>query len=252
MEIAPILVMGLDWVRGPAKIEDGEVVLDRGRAEKYEFLNAEASEMMAFELAALPWHKRDEREVVTFVWRYGLLSHSAEDVGRGECRESLEDWWREATALHFVGAFYQSLMDSRESGSAKKVQDFLRQFGYGFRILKPEAADLDQAYMAEASILLANLVNVGMNGRRGEERCVWGLNAIGPGAFRLTQHPPDLISRAYAAFATLIANNVETRFCVVCGTQFRPKTKRSETCGDACASTKRGRRFRAKKLEESG
>src|SRR5215203_1974333 len=150
MEITPIRVEGLSWARGPARIEHGTIILDRARAEEYEFLNPELSERMAFELAGLPWHRRDEREVVRFVRRYGLLSHSADDLKRGEDRESLEDWWREATTLHFVGAFYQNLMDSKRSGRAKAIQDFLRQFGYGFRYLKSEAADFDQAYIIEA------------------------------------------------------------------------------------------------------
>lgn len=252
MELSPVRVLGLRWMKGPAKVEGGEIVLDSDRAEPYEFLNPQASENMAFELAALPWHRRDEKEVVRFVRRYGLLSHGADDLERGENRESLEDWWREATALNFVGAFYQNLMDSKSSGSAKKVQEFLRQFGYGFRFLKPEKVDFDQAYMVEASIMLANLINAGLQGRRTEQRCVWGLNALGPGEFRLTQHPPDLISRAYAAFATLIATGAETRFCVVCGRQFRPKPRQGETCGDACASTHRGRRRRAKLKQVSG
>jgi len=244
MEITPIRVEGLSWARGPARIEHGTIILDRARAEEYEFLNPELSERMAFELAGLPWHRRDEREVVRFVRRYGLLSHSADDLKRGEDRESLEDWWREATTLHFVGAFYQNLMDSKRSGRAKAIQDFLRQFGYGFRYLKSEAADFDQAYIIEASVMLANLINTGMHGRRSGERCEWGLNAIGPGEFRLTQHPPDLISRAYAAFATLIAGQVETRFCPVCGKQFRPKPRQGECCSPAHQSTYRGWRKR--------
>lgn len=246
MEIAPIRVLGLSWVKGPAKIENGEVVLDVDRAEEYEFLSPEASERMAFELASLPWHTRDEREVKRFVRLYGLLSHGAEDLKRGENRESLEDWWNEAMALHFVGACYQTLSDSKVSGSAKKIKDFLRQFGYGFQETESGIADLDRAYMTEVSIWLANLINAGLNGRRSEQRCVWGLNAVGPGAFRLTQHPPDLVSRAYAAFATLIANSAETRFCKVCAKQFRPRTKRSWACSDAHAVTLRSRRSRAK------
>lgn len=243
MEIAPIRVVGLSWTRGPAKVEEGKVILDKDRAEDYEFLNPEESERMAFELAALPWHRQDEKEVLRFVRRYGLLSHGADDLKRGEDRESLEDWWREAMALGFVGAFYQNLKDATESGSAKKIQDFLRQYGYGFRFLRPEAVDFDQAYMTEASIMLANLINAGLHGRRTEQRCVWGLNALGPGRFRLTQHPPDLISRAYAAFATLIANEVKVRACRVCGKLFRPRSKRGVAC-EAHQSTYRSQKSR--------
>lgn len=246
MELSPVQVVGLRWAKGPAKVEGGEIVLDRDRAESYEFLSPQASENMAFELAALPWHRWDEKEVVRFVRRYGLLSHSADDLERGENRESLEDWRREATALHFVGAFYQNLMESKASGSAKKIQGFLRQFGYGFRLLKPEDVDFDQAYMVEASIMLANLINAGLHGRRTKQRCVWGLNALGPGEFRLTQHPPDLVSRAYSAFAALIATRAETRFCVVCGKQFRPTSRQGPCCSTTCTNTARSRRYREK------
>lgn len=243
MKIAPIQVVGLKWIRGRASTKDGEVILDKDRAEEYEFLNAEASEKMAFELAVLPFHTKDEKEVKSFVGRYGLLSHGAEDIQRGENRESLDDWWREVMALSFVGSFYQTLQDSKASGSAKKIQGFLRTHRWGFEYLRPEAADFDEAYMVEASILLANLINAGLHGRREEHRCVWGLNATGPGTFMLMQHPPDLVSRAYAAFATLIANSVETRSCIVCGMLFRPKSKRGVAC-EAHQSTYRSRKSR--------
>jgi hypothetical protein len=77
----------------------------------------------------------------------------------------------------------------------------------------------------------------------GKRRCWWGLVAVGPGEFRLTQYPPDLLSRAYSAFATLIANNVATRPCKVCGKLFRPKTQRSLACEEH-VNTYRSRRNR--------
>jgi len=95
-------------------------------------------------------------------------------------------------------------------------------------------------------MLLANLINLGMNGRRTEQRCVWGLTALGPGEFSLMQYPPDLVSRAYAALGALIAGGSEIRFCLVCGIPFRPKPRQGECCGPAHQSTYRGWRRKGK------
>ena len=110
MEIAPVTVLSPRWAKGPARIEGGEIILGKDRATAYDFAQPEESERMAFELAALPWREKDQRKVVSFVRRYGLLWHGWDDMRSGECRESLEDWWREAARLWFVGGFYEVLM----------------------------------------------------------------------------------------------------------------------------------------------
>jgi hypothetical protein len=242
MKIAPVSVVGTQtWANGRARVENGEIVLERGRAKRYEFRKPEDSERMAFDLAALVLHARDEREAVSFVGRYGLLWHGWEDLKEsGECRESLDDWWREAGRLYFASALYVNLWRSKHDKSAKEVQNFLRQYGYGFRGLASDDKDFDNNYITEASHVLEVLVNDGLNaGPNGEpgapkrrQRARWALETIGPGEFRLTYYTPDLLSRAYSAFSTLIAGNVETRFCRVCRKQFRPKTQRSEACDD--------------------
>jgi hypothetical protein len=43
-----------EWVRGPARIIDGEVVLNEDRAERYLLIDPEENERMAFALASLP------------------------------------------------------------------------------------------------------------------------------------------------------------------------------------------------------
>jgi hypothetical protein len=114
MEIAPISVVGRTWANGRARVENGEIVLAKDRAGPYEFRRPEDSEQMAFDLAALARHKGDEREAVRFASHYGLLWHGWDDLVRsGECRESLDDWWREASRLDFVGALYQNIWKSR-------------------------------------------------------------------------------------------------------------------------------------------
>jgi hypothetical protein len=252
MEVAPIRVLSPEWARGPARIENGEIVLDEEHAEVYWFESPEDSERMAFDLAALSRQGATERTAVGFADRYGLLWHGADDLGGGECREPLREWWIEAGRLNLVGALYQAIMDSRRDGSEKPVQNLLRRSAaIGFPFLRAEGEDYVKNYIAGASVILQDMINDGLNAgpneippsRAGKRRCWWGLAAVGPGEFRLAQYPPDLLSRAYSAFAALIANNVPTRSCKVCGKLFRPKTRRSVACEEH-VSTNRSRRWR--------
>jgi hypothetical protein len=260
MEVLPIGVGGPTWANGRARVENGEIILDKNRYEEYEFNSPEDSEQMAFDLAALSLHPDDERkvlderEVLSFVGRYGLLWHGAHDLKSGECRESLEDWWREVGRLYLVGLFHNALMKSKRDGSVKPIQTLLRRSAApGFPFLSPSSKNFHHNYVRFASIILQDMINDGLNAgpneippsSTGKRRCWWGLQAVGPGEFQLVQFPPDLLSRAYAAFSVLIAGNVETRFCQVCGKQFRPKTRRSEACEDH-VSTNRSQRHRAK------
>jgi hypothetical protein len=252
MEVAPIRVLSPEWARGPARIENGEIILDEERAEVYAFGSPQDSERMALDLAALLRQGAAQRDAVGFADRYGLLWHGADDLGSGECREPLEEWWIEAGRLNLVGALYQAIMDSKRDGSEKPVQNLLRRSAaMGFPSLRSESGNYVQSYIAGASIILQDIVNDGLYAgpneippsHTGKRKCWWGLAAVGPGEFRLTQYPPDLLSRAYSAFAALIANNVPTRSCKVCGKLFRPKSRRSEAC-DEHVSTYRSRRWR--------
>jgi hypothetical protein len=251
VEFFPTRVLSPKWVKGRARIENGEIVLDEERAEEYAFETPESSEQMAFDLAALSRQEATEGDAVRFAGRYGLLWHGADDVGGG-CREPLEEWWVEAGRLNLVGALYQAIVDSKREGSEKPVQNLLRRLGaIGFPSLRSESEHYAQNYITVASIMLQDMINDGLNAgpnqippsRTGKRRCWWGLAAVGPGEFRLAQYPPDLLSRAYSAFSTLIAHNVATRPCKVCGKLFRPKTQRSWACEEH-VSTYRSRRNR--------
>jgi hypothetical protein len=256
MDIAPIRVPSPTWARGRAWIEDDQIVLDKGRTKVYDVYGFESprdSERMAFDLTSLAGTQQDERKIVSFVMRWGLLWHGEEDLDKGECRETLQDWWTEAARLWFVGALYTHLMDSKDEGSATTVQKFLRRFGFGFPSLPPTHIDFDNRYITGASKMIQDLINEGLNAgsnqepqsAKGKRRCWWGLAAGGPGDFVLIQYPPDLLTRAYSAFAWLIANNVETRICPVCNSLFRPKPRQGVCCSPAHQSTYRARKSRA-------
>jgi hypothetical protein len=255
MEFAPVRVPSPAWAKGQAWIEDGEIVLDEKRARPYGFEDRDSSQRMAFDLAVLSKHPGDVQEVKSFVRRYGLLWHSWDDLRHGECRESLQDWWTEAGRLYFVGAFYDALTKSKRERSATPVQNFLRQFGYGFPTLPPTHKDFDTLYMIGASKMIEDIINDGLNAgpnrdpqsRQGKRRTWWGLKVVGPGDFVLLQYPPDLVSRAYSAFAWLIANDVETRICEVCYKLFSPTPRqKSDVCSETCRNTLKSRKRRAK------
>ena len=74
-----------EWVRGPARIADGEVILDEDRAERY---TPHSIDQAIFELAAAS----DYQDLRAFVRRYGLLWHGPDSLGTGECRESVSNW----------------------------------------------------------------------------------------------------------------------------------------------------------------
>jgi len=256
LELIPVRTLSPGWAKGRARVQNGELVLDEGRAVDYIFHSPEESERMAFDLAALSSHIGDEtaaeKEAVSFAGRWGLLWHGADDLGSGKCRESLQDWLIEAERLNEAGVLYQSILASKRDGSAEAIQNFLRRRGLGFPSLSPGSEHFDQNYIYAASHMLQSMINEGLTAgptevaqaRTRRRRCWWGLSAVGPGEFQLTQYPPDLLSRAYSAFGVLIANTVETRSCRVCGKLFRPKPRQGDCCSESCSSTHRGRRRR--------
>lgn len=104
------------WTCGPARIVGGEVILDESRAGQYYIHDAPP---LMFELAALALDDGagDHSSILAFVRRYGLLWHGREDLGSGECRESLESWLLEAYVMYRLISLCSILRDSRETGS---------------------------------------------------------------------------------------------------------------------------------------
>ena len=75
-----------EWLRGPASIVGGEVVLDEERAEPYTPYDMDRA---IFALAAL---RQQEDNIGAFVRRYGLLRRGPELFGTGTCREPVSEW----------------------------------------------------------------------------------------------------------------------------------------------------------------
>jgi hypothetical protein len=108
-----------------------------------------------------------------------------------------------------VSLFHDAQMKSKRDGSVKPIQTLLRRSAApGFPTLSPSSEDFHRNYVTLARILLQNIINDGLNAgpneispsSTGKRRCWWGLHAVGPGEFRLTEYPPDLLSTLMLPF----------------------------------------------------
>jgi hypothetical protein len=242
VEVAITLVEHPEWVRGPARIDGDEIVLDESRAEKYWLYESEQAERMAFDLAAMAFHKsgRDPRQVRAFVRRYGLLWHGPHELGSGECRELFENWWLEAEQLSSVLAMSASLGDALREGSADPVRQFFARIG-GL----PFDIPTDEDYLMVATTIAARMLNQGMQDGR------WGLVTGRPGEVQLAYYPPNLVTAAYANIAALVANRAEFKECPGCGRIFPPKSGKQTYHDPQCATRARQRRWKGEKAKNS-
>lgn len=229
------------WARGPARIVGEDVILDEDRAEHY-FLY-EPTDLL-FDLADLGAdpNNRDPRAVLSFVRRYGLLWHGAEDLGSGECQEPLSKWWEEARILALTGDFYVRLKDSLEAGSVEPI----RASPMDWTDVFADEAPNDRGLMDQASVFLAECISINMEG------CSFGIASSvqldvkphGPGVFLLSHSPPNLVSAAYAQLAMSIVNRAPIKECAGCGRMFVPESGKQKYHSKSCASTNRWRRWK--------
>jgi hypothetical protein len=221
------------WLRGPARIVGGEVVLDEERAELYTPYNMDRA---IFELAALVQSKDN---IGAFVRRYGLLRREPELLGTGKCRESVSEWHDAIQGAWAAVHLYRKLREAAKTGSADPVR------ALGIDWTKAPETSTDKEYLASRSILLARLINDQLR------HCPTALapvysseHGIELGGFVFTSTPPDLLTAAYADFATLVATRAELKECPGCGRMFFPESGRQKYCTKSCASTSRWRRWK--------
>jgi hypothetical protein len=232
------------WVRGPARIDGDEIVLDEDRAKAY-FLYQPTD--LLFDLAdiAADPSNLDPRRATAFVRRYGLLWHGAEDLGTGRCRESLERWWTESYALAVTTDLYARLREAVATDSAHP----LRAMPFDFmQFIEGGDPEDDEFYIESASLVLAEAISLKLEG------CNVGIaSSLGvdveqrsPLHFLLAQNPPNLVAAAYAQLAMAMVNRIPIEECQGCGRMFIPKSGKQKYCTPTCASTTRWRRWNQK------
>src|SRR5215213_2902466 len=98
-----------EWVRGPARIIDSEIILDENRAERYV---PDHLDRAIFELAACS----DYQDFRAFLRRYGLLWHGPNSLGTGECRESVAEWQEAVYEANLILLLYMKLGEAERTG----------------------------------------------------------------------------------------------------------------------------------------
>jgi hypothetical protein len=240
VEVAMTLVVQPEWVRGPARVEGSEIVLDENRAEKYWLHEPGQVDKIAFDLAAMAPHGsgRDPRQAVAFVRRYGMLWHGANKLGSGSCRESLDRWWHEAEKLHTVLSMSMTLGEALRDDSAAPVREwFDARLGLSF--------EADEIYLAAATKIVAGMINRGLRNSK------WGMASGGVGEIRLAHYPPDLVAAAYASLGGLIATRAEFKECPGCGRVFQPESGKQTYHDPQCATRSRQRRWKRGKSKQN-
>jgi hypothetical protein len=230
------------WARGSAHIDEGEIVLDESRAEKY-FLFKPVDLLFEFaDLTAPDPTNPDPQRAIAFARRYGLLWHGAEDLGNGQCREPLQKWWNESYDLAVVLDLYVRLTEAVEANSAEPLRTAASNF---MDFIEGEPQDDDGYWMECASLVLAEIVSTKLRDCKLGMASSLGLDVEprSPITFLLAQHPHDLVEAAYANLAMAIVHRAPMRWCAGCGRMFAPRSGKQKYHSKSCANTSRWRRW---------
>jgi predicted nucleic acid-binding Zn ribbon protein len=239
-----------EWVRGPAYVEGDEIILYEAAAERYFTDESEHRQRLLMNLIEL--RDCEPQDVVSFVYHHGLLWHGPEQLGSGECRESLTEWRVAVGNLWVTIGLYLTLNGAWEAGTAKPVREYLKRLrDPDIDLFYERIPDNDRQCLEAASTLLAERITRGMEG------CSWTLVAAcslwregvqegGPMDFLLGDDPPDLVAAAYAQLAQRLAKKAPFEECEGCGKTFTPEHGRQRYCSKRCNNRARKARQRAR------
>jgi hypothetical protein len=259
-------------VRGPARIDGEEIVLDGGSAEEYAVSDPEDGVALLLDLGNLgnlgkfvgvdkPGARMDDAiqvmdtgRALDFVERHGLLWHGPKQVRRDEVRESLKDWFWAGLYFSFSAMMYLTLRRSLEGGTAKPARDYLwtlRDAEF-FKLIK--WPDSDDELLEFVSVQLAESITRGMDTCTPTVSAACGLledgkKVGGAGDFRFGNESDTLEGAAYYQLALLVSRKERVEECGVCGELFVPKDPRQmehKTCGN------RKRQRESRKRRKSG
>ncbi len=257
------------WVRGKARIDGDEIVLEGSTAERYAAFDPEHATRLLFDLGNLAKLGAidegtktlrdakivDKQRAREFAETHGLLWHGPQRVGRGEVRESLHDWFINGLYLSFGTATYSAIRRSQDQDSAEPVRSYLRTLrdvGWFYRLSFPDG---DNDLLEWASVQLAELISRGMADctptfstapvlkKNGEE--VRGIRE-----FRFGNEPGSLVGAANYQLASLVSRKKIVRYCEECGEMFIPDDPRQRYHKN-CGARKRQRESRQKRKAKS-
>jgi hypothetical protein len=239
LRVAPV-----QWLRGPANLNDGWVELDRQRAHPYTPM--EEVDLM-YDLAAI----RRPPDALAFVQRYGLLRHGP---GADKLRESFAEIETAALTLDTTIAWYLRIArvvrgDTEDANNAiREMWRLAPKLGEHF----DGTAKSDDELIDQATQLVAYWTNQGLIGV--ESKVTPSAHYTDPrgnrgeaGGFSMSAHATTLLGLAYHQLALTITMRIPLRECVECGRYFEIKDRRQRFCSPTCGSRARQRRFAQKK-----
>lgn len=225
------------WMRGEARIDGDEIVLDAARARPYDFLEPEHYATLLPDLAALYDFKL--QDPVEFARDHGLLWHGPDDLTNGSCRESLRKWQAAGMYLTMTITLYMALRQGLDENTAEPVRGLLWAYRDAGLFIDKMPDDKDEL-LEYVSIQLAELITRGLEGSSETFVAACGLvrdgEKVGPaGDFRYVTETPDLVATAYKHLASLIVTRAEFRECKGCRRLFQPdhgsQTHHTKDCG---------------------
>lgn len=238
------------WVKGPARIENDEIILDVGRARPYDAFEPEHCETLLSDLAAL--RDFNLQDPVEFCNRHGLIWQGPEEVRKGRRRESLRQWRAAGLYLSMTMTLALALRTGIRQDTDKPVRDLFwtHRDSELFVGKIPEGKTECLEYASEQ---LAELVTRGLEGSAPKLMAACSLvkedgKKVGAaGDFRLGITSANLMAPAYWYLASLIKAQVEFRECIGCGRLFQPKHGSQVHHVKSCATRKRVRQHRGDK-----
>jgi hypothetical protein len=182
----------------------------------------------------------DTERALDFAETHGLLWHGPSQVGSGEVRESLKDWFCAGLDLSISTATYANIRRSQEKRSAEPLRSYLRMLrdaGFFRHISLPDA---DNELLDYACIQLAERISRGMADCTPTFSAASGLLRDGvkvgeAGDFRFGNDPGSLVGAANYQLAILVSHKKRVRECDECGEMLVPEDPRQryhKKCGD--------------------
>jgi hypothetical protein len=231
----------INWVRGPAQIQGGEIVIV-GDPEEYWPINHQG---LAFDLAGAG----DPERLIEFVERWGLLHHGDP---QGELREDVSKMQESAHTFRTLLETYSVLQQAsrKEPGGMEALRSLRKALALYFE--SPAASDDELKFQASRMIawrVSKGLRNVG-SGLDAASRYISPEGETYPeDSFLLAARPNDLLGYAYHDLAMTLARSEPARRCEECGRTFRVTHKRQKFCDERCAGRARYRRWAQKRKE---
>lgn len=232
---------GFRWLKGRARFEGGEIVLDSRTITEYQPFADKVTDY-PYELAAIA----EPGEAVTFARRFGLLRFGP---GAEQLREPWAEWERAALQVRAILRLGVDLGDAVR-GDSEAIASLRAQAERWGHLFEARAAN-DEELLSQTSVVVAQLVNEGLDDVGFGVQAEVGLKLADdtegrPGRFTMSPRSPNLLGLIYYALALALVSRIPGRECEGCGRIFPVRDPRQRYHDPQCAQRTRYRRWAEK------